>query len=95
MRLILAATLLATSVPVAAQSADTARKAAERALFERIVEIPTVEGQPAEFRKMTALLKAEFAKAGMTSVIKDHENTQTIIARWPAAKPSGKKPGGH
>lgn len=92
MRLILAATLLATSVPVAAQSADTARRAAERALFERIVEIPTVEGQPAEFRKMTALLKAEFAKAGMTSVIKDHDNTQTIIARWPAAKPSGKKP---
>jgi acetylornithine deacetylase/succinyl-diaminopimelate desuccinylase-like protein len=69
------------------------RRAAERALFERIVEIPTVDGRPTEFRRLTALLKAEFAKAGITNVvIQDHDNTQTIIARWPAAKPSGKKP---
>ena len=39
------------------------------------------------------MLKAEFAKAGITNVvIKDHDNTQTLIARWPAARPSGKKP---
>lgn len=69
------------------------RNAAERDLFAKIVEIPTVEGQPAEFRKLTGLLTAEFRKAGITNVVvKDHDNTQTMIARWPATKPSGKRP---
>ena len=93
MRLIATALLLGTSSLAHAQAADPARRAAERALFEKVVEIPTVEGRTAEFRKLTALLKAEFAKAGISNVvIKDHDNTQTLIARWPAAKPSGKKP---
>lgn len=75
-----------------AQTPDTKRMA-ERDLFAKIVEIPTVEGRPAEFKKLTALLTAEFRKAGITNiVVKDHDNTQTLIARWPAAKPSGKKP---
>ena len=93
MRAIIAATLLATSASATAQAPDAARKNAERALFEKIVEIPTVAGRTAEFKKLTALLTAEFKKAGVTNVIvKDHDNTQTLIARWPAAKPSGKKP---
>lgn len=92
-RMMLAGLLAATSAAAAAQGADPARRAAERALFERIVEIPTVAGRTAEFAKLTALLKAEFAKAGITNVvIKDHDQTQTLIARWPAARPSGKKP---
>lgn len=93
MRLLFAFMLATTSTAAVAQAPDPARRAAERALFEKIVEIPTVAGRPAEFRKLTALLTAEFKKAGMTNVvIKDHDNTQTLIARWPAAKPSGKKP---
>lgn len=93
MRSIVAAVLLATSTVATAQAPDPARRAAERALFEKIVEIPTVRGRTAEFKKLTTLLKAEFAKAGITNVvIKDHDGTQTMIARWPAAKPSGKKP---
>ena len=73
--------------------ASSAQQAAERDLFAKIVEIPTVEGQPAEFKKLTRLLTSEFRKAGITNVIvKDHDNTQTLIARWPAAKPSGKRP---
>ncbi|QDP19132.1 M20/M25/M40 family metallo-hydrolase [Sphingomonas xanthus] len=92
MRLLLAATIAAAATPAFAQSADPASRAAERALFEKIVEIPTVEGRTAEFKRLTAILRAEFAKAGMTSIIKDHDNTQTLIARWPAARPSGKKP---
>lgn len=84
---------LLVSSAAAAQPAAEPRRKAERALFEKIVEIPTVEGRTAEFRKLTALLKAEFAEAGITNVIiKDHDKTQTLIARWPAAKPSGKKP---
>ncbi len=74
-------------------AAETPKRQAERDLFAKIVEIPTVEGRTAEFGKLTELLTAEFRKAGITNVIvKDHDGTQTLIARWPAAKPSGKKP---
>ncbi|HYI06883.1 MAG TPA: M20/M25/M40 family metallo-hydrolase, partial [Reyranella sp.] len=81
------------SSAVAAQTPPDSRRQYERDLFEKIIETPTVNGRTAEFRKLTALLKAEFAKAGMTNVVvKDHDGTQTLIARWPAARPSGKKP---
>ena len=94
MRAILLASAVALSAAATAQpAASDSKRQAERALFEKIVEIPTVEGRTAEFGKLTALLKSEFAKAGITNVvIKDHDKTQTLIARWPAAKPSGKKP---
>ena len=73
--------------------APDAKRAAERDLFAKIVEIPTVEGRTAEFKKLTTLLTAEFRKAGISNVVvKDHDGTQTLIARWPAAKASGKKP---
>jgi len=89
---LLLAGLLGLTTTANAQ-ASSAQQAAERDLFAKIVEIPTVEGQPAEFKKLTRLLTSEFRKAGITNVIvKDHDNTQTLIARWPAAKPSGKKP---
>jgi acetylornithine deacetylase/succinyl-diaminopimelate desuccinylase-like protein len=89
---LLLAGLLGLTTTANAQ-ASSAQKAAERDLFAKIVEVPTVEGQPAEFKKLTRLLTSEFRKAGITNVIvKDHDNTQTLIARWPAAKPSGKKP---
>jgi acetylornithine deacetylase/succinyl-diaminopimelate desuccinylase-like protein len=85
---VLGATLLCS----AAQSQD-AKRTAERDLFAKIVEIPTVEGRTAEFKKLTTLLTGEFRKAGITNVVvQDHDGTQTLIARWPAAKPSGKKP---
>jgi acetylornithine deacetylase/succinyl-diaminopimelate desuccinylase-like protein len=81
------------STAAAAQPAQDARRAAERDLFEKIVETPTIYGRMDEFRKLTALLRAEFRKAGITDVVvKDHDGTQTLIARWPAAKPSGEKP---
>ncbi len=86
------ATLLALA-PAYGQSDDQARRLSERQLFEKIVEVPTVAGRTAEFKKLTALLTAEFRKAGISNVIvKDHDGTQTLIARWPAAKPSVKKP---
>jgi acetylornithine deacetylase/succinyl-diaminopimelate desuccinylase-like protein len=92
MRLAIAALLAAVSTAAIGQSPDS-RRAAERALFEKIVEIPTVEARPAEFKKLTGLLASEFRKSGITNVIvKDHDDTQTLIARWAAAKPSGKKP---
>lgn len=89
----LSAFCLLTASTAALAAPDPAQRQYERDLFEKIVEIPTVAGRTPEFRKLTALLTAEFKKAGITNVvIKDHDNTQTLIARWPAAKPSGKKP---
>ena len=88
---LIAATILSTAA--AAQAPQDARRAAERDLFEKVVESQTVYGRIDEFRKLTTLLKAEFRKAGITNVVvKDHDGTQTLIARWPAARPSGKKP---
>ena len=90
LRILIAASLL-TSASAAQLPAE--RRAAERALFEKIVETPTVYGRIGEFRKLTRLLTAEFRKARITNVVvKDHDGTQTLIARWPAARPSGKKP---
>ena len=93
MRRIVTACLLMVSTAALAQPApDPARQKAERDLFEQVVEIPTVECR-GEMPRMTKLLTAEFKKAGITNVvIKDHDKTQTLIARWPAAKPSGRKP---
>ncbi|MBL0925462.1 MAG: M20/M25/M40 family metallo-hydrolase [Sphingomonadaceae bacterium] len=89
-RLWLLATALLALTPLHAQDA---RRDAEKQLFAKIVEIPTVEGRSTEFNKLTALLTTEFRKAGITNVmVKDHDGTQTLIARWPAARPSGKKP---
>ena len=87
----LLATLLLSSSALA-QEVPEAKAAAERALFKQIVEIPTVEGR-GNMPKLTRLLTAEFRKAGITNVVvKDHDKTQTLIARWPAANPSGRKP---
>lgn len=89
--LVLAALL--SSAAAAQTTPDAGRRTAERALFEQVVETPTVYGRINEFRKLTSLLGAEFRKAGITNVVvKDHDNTQTLIARWPAARPTGKKP---
>lgn len=90
-RLLALSVALLALAPLHAQ--DDAKRTAEKQLFAKIVEIPTVEGRTAEFKKLTTLLTAEFRKAGVTNVVvKDHDNTQTLIARWPAAKPSGQKP---
>ncbi len=90
-RSLIISAMLATAA--AAQAPADARRQAERDLFEKIVETPTVAGRPEEFRKLTTLLRAEFRKAGITNVVvKDHDGTQTLIARWPAARPSGRKP---
>ena len=90
--MILRSILLAAALAAPAAAQTDARHQAERALFEKVVEIPTVEGR-GQMPKLTALLTSEFRKAGITDVVvKDHDRTQTLIARWPAARPSGKKP---
>jgi acetylornithine deacetylase/succinyl-diaminopimelate desuccinylase-like protein len=69
-----------------------ARRVAERELLRKVVEIPTVAGR-GEMPRLTRLLTAEFRKAGITDVtVKSHGDTQSMIARWPAKHPSGRKP---
>ncbi len=82
-----------TGTVVSAQSAARPDRAAERDLLQRIIAIPSVLGRTEEFRKLTALLTTELSRVGITNVVvKDHDGTQTLIARWPAAKPGERKP---
>ena len=68
----MAAALLAC-VTSQALAADDSTRQAERDLFAKIVEIPTVEGRTAEFGRLTTLLTAEFRKAGITNVVAKDE----------------------
>ena len=76
----------------AATPQGDARRSAERELFRKVVEIPTVAGR-GEMPRLVKLLTAEFRKAGITDVtVKPHGDTQSMIVRWPAARPSTRKP---
>jgi acetylornithine deacetylase/succinyl-diaminopimelate desuccinylase-like protein len=76
----------------AAAPETDARRVAERQLLRKVVEIPTVAGR-GEMPRLVKLLTAEFRKAGITDVtVKPHGDTQSMIVRWPAARPSGRKP---
>lgn len=88
----LATSALATSALVtsawAQPAATDSRARAERDLFERVVEIPTVAGR-GEMPRLTALLAQEFRSVGITDIqIRPHGDTQSMIVRWPAARRS-------
>ena len=88
--LVAAVTALAACSGTAFAQGD-ARRAAERDLLKRAVEIPTVAGR-GQMDEMTAMLSAELRKAGIRDiVIKKHGDTEALIARWHADKPT-KKP---
>ena len=97
-RAVLLAFLL-SSLPATAQPAQPsqaaptdARSRAERGLLERTVEVPTVAGR-GEMPRLTRLIADEFRSVGITDIqIKPHGATQSMIIRWPAARPSGRKP---
>lgn len=88
------ALLLALTLSCAATPALSAPDwhAEGRAVFEQSINIPTVQGR-GEMPKLIALLKAKFAAAGITDVvIKDYDDTQAMIVRWPASGKAKKKP---
>ena len=95
MRLLLLTSLLVAAAPLAAQPLD-GRAQAERDLFEKVVEIPTVEKR-GQMPRLVQLLSGEFRKAGITDItVKDHEGkpgdrTQTMVVRW-RAKAATRKP---
>ena len=70
-----------------ASAQGAARRAAERDMLKRAVEIPTVKGR-GQMDEMTAMLSAELRKAGIRDiVIKKHGDTESLIARWRADRP--------
>jgi acetylornithine deacetylase/succinyl-diaminopimelate desuccinylase-like protein len=93
MRWLIALGMALCLVQVDAHASDkTARKSAERDLFQQVLEIPTVAGR-GEMPRLVQLLSAEFRKAGITDItVKPHGDTQSMIVRWPASQPSGRKP---
>ncbi len=63
-----------------------------RALYEKIVNIPSVEGR-GRVPDVVNALKEKFVAAGITDIIvKPHDATQTMILRWHAAGKPTKRP---
>jgi acetylornithine deacetylase/succinyl-diaminopimelate desuccinylase-like protein len=64
-----------------------------RAIFERVIAIPSVTDRTEEVKKEVAYLKNTFAAGGFSNiVVKDHDGTQSMIVRWSAAGKPSKKP---
>jgi acetylornithine deacetylase/succinyl-diaminopimelate desuccinylase-like protein len=86
-----AAFLLLSPSAFAAPSPEEWR-AQERALFEKVVNIPTVEGR-GNVPKLVTLLSDTFKGAGLNDiVVKPHGETQSMILRWKAARKTKLKP---
>ena len=82
---------LAQTVPANPQPANSWHEKG-RALFSDIIAIPSVTDRTGEVKRLVAYLKAEFEAGGITNVIvKDHDGTQSMIVRWSAEPPKGKK----
>ena len=95
MRLTLAAALLLSAAPVAAQEADPATLA----LFKEVVETPTVAGRgqvPALAQALAVKYRAAgWAEADVRVLPYDGEGgerTAALMTRWRAPKPDGRKP---
>lgn len=76
-------------VPVVAQAVPPANSwhARGRALFERVVNIPTVAGR-GQMDELVALLSAELRAGGFDDiVVHPHGDTQSMVVRWRAARP--------
>jgi acetylornithine deacetylase/succinyl-diaminopimelate desuccinylase-like protein len=65
---------------------------AAKFLFEKSINIPTVEGR-GKVPELVKLLSTHFRNAGITNIIvKPHGETETMIVRWSATGKATKKP---
>jgi len=89
--LLFAATALAlTASPV---SAAPDWHADGKAMLGDVIAIPSVSTRPAEVKRLVAYLKGRYEAAGIPDVrVKDHDGTQSMIIRWPAAGKAKAKP---
>ncbi|HEX8191939.1 MAG TPA: M20/M25/M40 family metallo-hydrolase [Allosphingosinicella sp.] len=86
-----AAALAATAAAGVAQTPSDPWHAKGREIYERAVEIPTVAGR-GKMGELVTYLRGQYEGAGITDIrVFDHADTQSMIIRWPAARPSGRK----
>lgn len=93
MRLNLTIALAVIAAPAFAQDSANPWHARGRAMLADVVAIPSVTDRPAEVKKLTAYLRDALVAGGISNVtIKDHDGTQSLIARWKAPGKAKKKP---
>src|SRR4028118_750532 len=92
MRRYLFAAVLSVAAAASAQPAPSDPwHAKAREIYERAVEIPTVAGR-GKMGELVTYLRGQYEAAGITDVrVFEHGDTQSMVARWPAARPSGRK----
>lgn len=89
--LLAAAAALSLSATALAQPPADPWHARGREIYERAVEIPTVAGR-GRMGELVAYLRGQFESAGIADIrVMEHGDTQSMIVRWPAARPSGRK----
>jgi acetylornithine deacetylase/succinyl-diaminopimelate desuccinylase-like protein len=91
--LILNSFIMAALSIQSAHAAEPDWKAEGRALFRKVIEIPSVTQRKEEVKRLVTLLDSEFRSAGITDItVKDHDGTQSMIVRWQAPGKPKKKP---
>lgn len=97
MRLMLFTAALAIAASAAAQTPTDRWHAKGREIYERAVEIPTVQGR-SRLPELVDYLAGEFRAAGLTEVtihpydvVRPDDHTAALVLRWPAARPSTRK----
>lgn len=91
MRILLSLAILFTAIPAMAETPPDRWHAKGREIYERAVNIPTVAGR-GKMGELVAYLRGQYEAAGITDVtVHPHGDTETMIVRWPAARPSGRK----
>ena len=84
---------LAASSPASAQGAGGQWHDEGKAIFTKLIAIPSVSGRTDEVKKVVAYLKTKFEAGGISDVVvKDHDGTQSMIVRWKAGGRPSKKP---
>lgn len=91
MRIMIYAAALAATAAASAQPPADPWHVKGREIYERAVEIPTVAGR-GRMGELVAYLRGQYEAAGITDIrVMEHGATQSMIVRWPAARPSGRK----
>jgi len=85
------ATTAAAAVAASAQAPSDPWHVKGRAIYETAVEIPTVAGR-GKMGELVTFLRGQYEAAGINNIqVHDHRGTQSMVIRWPAARPSERK----
>jgi acetylornithine deacetylase/succinyl-diaminopimelate desuccinylase-like protein len=90
-RFLFAAALPIVAAAGVAQTPSDPWHAKGREIYERAVEIPTVTGR-GKMGELVTYLRGQYEGAGIADIrVFEHADTQSMVIRWPAARPSGRK----